>query len=123
MTIKMTLRDAIAAFQAIEMLPIIPDGKTSYSIGYIGDKLEQHVRRFNKEREKIGREIAGPGVELVPPEKMEEFNARVDAILDMEITVEREPVTLDAVLGEKPEKRPELKPSILRALVGRIIIE
>jgi len=120
--IKMTLRDAIAAFQAIEMLPSIPDGKISYSIGYIGDKLEQHVRRFNKEREKIGRELAG-GKEVVPDEKMKEFTERLDSMLDVEIEIDRDPVKLDAVLGDRPEKRPEMKPAVLRALVGRIIIE
>ena len=42
--IKMSLRQAIAAYQALDEFPRVADMKISYELGYIAEKLEQRVR-------------------------------------------------------------------------------
>lgn len=119
MSIKMTLRQAIAAYQALDALPKIPNGKISYTLGYIGDKLEQHVRQFDKQRQKLTREMSEQdkeGKRVIPAGKVEAFSDALEDMLDVEIEISRDPVKLTDVLGGNPEVAPQIEPNVLRRL-------
>jgi hypothetical protein len=123
MPIKLTVREAIAVFQSIQGLPRLPNGKVTYEIGYISDKLESAVQRFEKERDKLRRETsvevevkeAGKVVidketgepkkeKRIPPEKQDEFMEQLEAMLDADVTVEREPIKLSVAFPDAPAK-------------------
>jgi len=124
MAIKMTLRQGIAAYQALEAMPRLPNGKISYTLGYIADKLEGHCRQFEKQREKMKREMAEAdkdGRLIIPAAKLEELNAALEEMIDVEIEIGREPVKLADVLGTDPAKAPEIEPRLMRALQSIIV--
>jgi hypothetical protein len=122
MPIKLTVREAVAAYQSIQGLPRLPNGKVTYEFGYIGDKLESAVRRFEKERDKLrqemsvevevkenGKVVKGEDGEpkkekRIPPEKQDEFMEQLESMLDAEVTVEREPIKLSAAFQDAPAK-------------------
>lgn len=123
--IKMTVREAIGAYHAIDKLPTLPNGKVSYTLGYIGDKLEQHYRRFEKERVKLVWELSevdGEGRRTFTPANREQFEMKLEELGDVEVEISRDPVKLDDVLGPNEDKRPQIQPGVLRAL-QLIIVE
>ena len=123
--IKMSLRQAIAAYQALDEFPRVPDLKISYELGYITDKLEQRVRLYEKERIKLlkANSVVGEdGVRKVDPAKADGVTEELEKMLDeIEITIERKPIKLDAIIGSDPTKQPQVQPALLKKLQGIII--
>jgi len=122
--IKMTVREAIGAYQAIEKLPRLPNGKIAYRLGFIGDKLEQHFRQFEKQRVKLVKEFSetdGDGRRTFTPANRELLDAKVEELGDVEIEINRDAVKLDEVLGPTEDKWPQIEPGLLRALQSIII--
>lgn len=125
MAIKLTVREAIAAQAAIERMPRIPDGKVGYALGRIADFCEQEASRYRRELIKLQKELTIPGEGLtvkVKPDKQAEYLEANDALLDTEVEIPREPLTLDQVLGPKEESRPQIEPGIWKAL-SKIVLE
>lgn len=125
MTIKLTVREAIAAYKALEAMPPIQNGKIAYTLGYIGDKLEPHVRTFDKLSRKLARELGTidqEGNRELKAQANDEFQDQLEAAAEVEIEINREPVTLEEVLGQKEDRRPALAPGWMRAL-QKIILE
>jgi len=128
MPIKLTVREAIQVYQAIEMLPKLPDPKTGYHLGRIGDFCEQESRRYEKELRKlqdqvvVAGQVGKDGNRKVQPEKMKEYTEGIDKLLDIEVEIPRDTVTFDEVVGADQEKRPVVEPAVWRAL-GKIIVE
>ena len=123
--IKLSLRQAVAAYQALEEFPRVPDIKISYELGYIGDKLEQRVRLFEKERIKVLREnsiVGDDGSRKIDPAKAEFVSELIDKMLDdIEITIDRKPIKLEAIIGNDPAKQPQIQPVMLKKLQAIII--
>lgn len=143
--IKMTVREAVGAYAAIEQLPRLVNVKIAHNLGVIGNKLESHIRAFEKLRDKLRRDMAEEveegdtnGVKKktkkIPPEKTEEFTDELEKALDTEIEIEREPIKLADAFPDAPkgldsedlvrwdEKYPRPTPSLLRAL-ALVIVE
>jgi hypothetical protein len=127
MTIKLTVREAVAAYQAIEGLPNLPNRKISYHLGRIGDFCEQETRRFEKEKQKLQREMVGEpdkdGNRKLLPDKQYEFIDALEELLDNEaVEIAKDTVTVEDVLGTDVAKQPEIAPATWRAL-AKIIVE
>jgi hypothetical protein len=135
MSIKMTVREAIGAYQAIERLPASPNGKANYDLGYISQKLEQGINVFERLRDRLTRELSveveetdektgtSRKVKRIPPEKMDDFTGQLEKALDAEITVERSPIVLAEYEGSDPKRKPNVEPSLWRPLVDKVFVE
>lgn len=115
MTIKLTVREAISAYSAIDRLPRLVDAKASHHIGVIGNKIESHVNTFERQREKLNREMAvdreeddGKGgkrtVKKIPAEKVGEYNDRIEEMLDVAIEIARDPIKFSTAFPVAPDK-------------------
>ena len=123
--ITMSLRQAIAAYQALDEFPRVADMKISYELGYIAEKLEQRVRVYERERVKLikASSIVGEdNVRKIDPAKADSVAERLDKMLDeIEITIDRKPIKLEAVVGTDASKQPQVQPALLKKLQGIII--
>jgi hypothetical protein len=146
MSIKLTVRQAVAAFQAIECLPRLKDSKMAYNLGYIANHLESGIHAFEKERDKLQRTLLviedrkdektgkTEKVRVIPVDKQSEWSEEIEQMLDGDIEVEREPLKFSAVFPDPPanlspedlvkyeEKYPRPTAAQLRPLI-KIIVE
>jgi len=128
--IKMTVREGLGAFQGIDKLPKLKDGKVDYNIGYIGSHLEAAVVAFQKRRDKLQREMSveydheleeevsveenGKTVRRmqktgkterrmkIPEVKLGEFTEKIEEMLEAEFEINRDPIKYSAAFPPVP---------------------
>ena len=110
----MKIKDAIMHYNALTQRPSIVDqtlpSKLSYSISRNAKKLEEEVKNYNEEREKICKRLAEKDEEGNPITKygkydISEENKRIldeelDALLDTDIDVDIHTVEIDPILDQ-----------------------
>lgn len=111
---EMKIKDAIMHYNALTQRPSIVDqtlpSKLSYSISRNAKKLEEEVKNYNEEREKICKRLAEKDEEGNPITKygkydISEENKRIldeelDALLDTDIDVDIHTVEIDPILDQ-----------------------
>lgn len=111
---EMKMKDAIMHYNALTRNPSIVDqalpSKLSYSISRNIKKLEEEVRSYNEEREKICKRLAEKDEEGNPITKdrkydISEDNKKIldeelDALLDMGVDVDIHTVEIDPILDQ-----------------------
>jgi hypothetical protein len=129
--IKLTLREAMAASQALQSLPKI-NAKAAYDLARIRDRLKPILRPLGEQERALIIEHGGEindagGIKWPTPKKGKPDAQKTYAkawadLLDKEETVDREPVKLSDILGPDPAKYPEIAPEIL-SMLEKIIVE
>lgn len=116
---KLTLRAAFDVAAGIQRLPKLPI-KASYRLSRIADYLKPEFREFEKQRTEIYKELGTLTEDgkkyVVAADKQEEVAKRLNELLDVEVTVTSEPVSL-ADMGDV-----QIEPEIM-GMVGPVITE
>lgn len=111
---EMKIKDAIMHYNVLAQRPSITDqtlpSKLSYAIGRNVKKLEEEVRSYNEEREKICKRLAEKDEEGNPITKngkydISEENKKIldeelEALLDTDIDVDIQMVDIDPILDQ-----------------------
>ena len=111
---EMKIKDAIMHYNALTQRPSIVDrtlpSKLSYSISRNVKKLQEEVKSYNDEREKICKRLAekdGEGNPIIKDGKYDisEENKKIldeelDALLDTDIDVDIHTVEIDPILDQ-----------------------
>lgn len=111
---EMKIKDAIMHYNALTQRPSIVDqalpSKLSYAIGRNVKKLEEEVRSYNEEREKIckrlaekdeeGNPITKDGKYDISEENKKILDEELDALLDTDIDVDIHTVDIDPILDQ-----------------------
>lgn len=130
--IKLTLREVVDVSEALAKLPRLPI-KASFNLARIRDKIRPELLAYiEQERaliEQHGGKIQSDGRSITwPAPKDGEPPPHVAYLKDQrelqshEIQIDREPVSLELILGSDPERQPQIEPEVLSVL-EKIIVE
>ena len=111
---EMKIKDAIMHYNALTKRPSIVDqalpSKLGYSISRNAKKLEEEVKNYNDEREKIckrlaekdeeGKPIAKDGKYDISEENKQILDEELNALLDTDIDVDIHMVDIDPILDQ-----------------------
>jgi hypothetical protein len=123
MAIKMKVGALDAARQALAALPRLPM-KPAYRLGRIADAIEAERAQYIKLKRalfvELGEEREGQLIILAANNA--EYSRRHDELLDVEVTLEHEPVPLEQICFGPDGKTPtEVQPEVLARLGGIIV--
>lgn len=93
---NITVGDLIAIRKDLESifnqeLPI----KTSWNLSKIIKKIEEYYGDFETNRIKILKEYVSDGETKVPDDKIDEFSAKINELLNIEIDLGCDPISID----------------------------
>lgn len=128
---KLTLREAIAASKALQVMPKLP-AKAAYDLARWRNKLQPEIDAYVEQERALVKDHGGtikdnggitwPHTKKGEPSPEAACTKARDELLDHEIDIDRQPVKLDAILGSDPAKQPEIAPELL-AMLEKIIVE
>lgn len=131
--IKLTLREALDVSEALATLPPIPDGRASFALSRIRNKLKPELLTYVEAERALIEKYSGviqPDGKAVawPAPKAGELPPDVAFLRDQrelqghEIEIDCVPVKIDAVIGRDAAKQPAIKPEAF-AILEKIIVE
>lgn len=124
--IKITLREAIEISKALQAFPPCA-AKAGYSLSIIRNRVRSALLPVDEQRkqmvERNGGEIDAMGViKWNTPDGQDAADKEFADYLTVEIEIDREPVSLAAILDMPRDKQPALQPELL-SMLEKIIVE